>query len=265
LRYLHPTFAATIRGKQMQNVALLQSGALKGATSLKLAEGLTSFPEAIFDLADTLEGLDLSGNRLTSLPADFGRLRHLRILFCSDNLFTTLPEVLGNCPKLEIVGFKANQITDVPPQAIQPNLRWLILTNNRITVLPDTIGDCARMEKLALAGNQLTSLPDALSQCQQLALLRISANQLTTLPHWLLSLPRHNPPLFLPSWALDLPPPRLARVFRQPIVYTPPACAPAACCMATTGIAGGIGAGRIGGYLQGALAPPKKDSCLKSV
>lgn len=174
----------------MQTLLQLQSGALKGAVSLKLSEGLSHFPDEVFELADTLEVLDLSGNELTELPADFGRLKKLKILFCSDNLFTVLPEVLADCPVLDMVGFKANRIETVPARSLNANLRWLILTNNYITTLPKEIGRCSRMQKLALAGNQLRELPEELSHCRNLSLLRISANRLKYLPGWLLSMPR---------------------------------------------------------------------------
>ncbi|MDR3680434.1 MAG: leucine-rich repeat-containing protein kinase family protein [Flavipsychrobacter sp.] len=174
----------------MQTLLQLQSGALKGTVSLKLSEGLAHFPREIFELADTLEVLDLSRNELQELPADFGRLKKLKILFCSDNLFTVLPEVLADCPLLDMVGFKANKIETIPPRSLNPHLRWLILTNNYITELPKEIGLCSRMQKLALAGNQLSSLPQELSNCRNLSLLRISANRLKQLPDWLLSMPK---------------------------------------------------------------------------
>ncbi len=174
----------------MQTLAQLRSGALKGAVSLKLSEGLSEFPKEIFELADTLEVLDLSHNKLKELPADLGRLTKLRIFFCSYNLFTVLPEVLADCPLLDIVGFKANQIETVPLLSLNPNIRWLILTDNNIAELPGEIGRCARMQKLMLAGNRLSELPEELSNCRNLALLRISANRLTELPKWLLSMPK---------------------------------------------------------------------------
>jgi hypothetical protein len=173
----------------MQTLAQLKNGELKGAKELKLCEGFSHFPTEIFELADTLEKLDLSGNNLTELPADLGRLKKLRILFCSDNPFTILPEVLEDCPELDTVGFKSNKIEVVPPRALNPNLRWLILTNNCISELPAAIGRCTRMQKLALAGNRLTTLPVELSNCRNLGLLRISANQLKAFPQWLLSMP----------------------------------------------------------------------------
>lgn len=174
----------------MQTLKQLQNGELKGTISLKLSENLSHFPVEIFELADTLEYLDLSFNKLNALPADFGRLKKLKIFFCSENQFTVLPEVLADCPLLDIAGFKSNRIETVPPKSINSNLRWLILTNNKVTELPAETGNCSRMQKLMLAGNKLTELPASLANCRNLELLRISANQLKEFPEWLLSMPK---------------------------------------------------------------------------
>jgi hypothetical protein len=174
----------------MHTLEQLRTGQLAGLTRLDLSAGLTEFPREIFDLADTLEILNLSGNALSSLPADLPRLRKLRVLFCSDNQFTTVPEVLGQCPQLSMVGFKANRIHTLPAAALASRLRWLILTDNQLESLPPEIGSCLQLEKLMLAGNQLTSLPKTLNNCVNLGLLRIAANQLTELPVWLLAMPR---------------------------------------------------------------------------
>jgi hypothetical protein len=174
----------------MQTLKQLKNGELKGTVSLKLSENLSHFPIEIFELADTLEYLDLSFNKLNALPSDFGRLQKLKTFFCSENQFTVLPEVLSDCPFLDVAGFKSNRIEKVPPASLNPNLRWLILTNNRITELPAHIGNCSRMQKLMLAGNRLTKLPATLAGCRNLELLRISANQLSEFPEWLLSMPK---------------------------------------------------------------------------
>lgn len=168
----------------------LRAGKLAGSRRLKLACALSEFPREIFDLADSLEILDLSGNALSALPDDLPRLHKLRILFCSDNPFSALPAIVGQCAALEMVGFKANRILTVPAAALSPKLRWLILTDNRIAELPPEIGRCTRLQKLMLAGNQLRSLPPEMANCTGLELLRIAANRLTELPDWLLSLPR---------------------------------------------------------------------------
>lgn len=174
----------------MHTLADLKAGQLKHATRLQLSENLTEFPSEIFDLADTLETLDLSGNALSRLPDDFARLTQLKVLFLSNNQFEVLPEILAQCPKLEMIGFKANRIHTVAENALPKATRWLILTDNQIGQLPDSMGQLASLQKLMLAGNKLTSLPESMANCRALQLLRISANELTALPEFLLQLPK---------------------------------------------------------------------------
>ncbi|MEO6741708.1 MAG: leucine-rich repeat-containing protein kinase family protein [Chthoniobacteraceae bacterium] len=174
----------------MDTLSQLRAGRLAGTTRLDLSCGLTSFPREIFDLADTLEVLNVTNNRLSELPQDLGRLRRLRILFCSANEFTELPAVLGECENLRMIGFKSNRIEAVPESAFPPSLRWLILTDNRIRRLPVSIGRCGALQKLMLAGNHLEDLPDEMAACTNLELVRLAANRFQSLPAWLLSLPR---------------------------------------------------------------------------
>jgi hypothetical protein len=174
----------------MHTLEQLRAGELAGVKRLQLARGLTEFPREIFDLADSLEILDLSGNALSSLPDDLARLGKLRIIFCSDNQFTELPAVLGSCSALTMVGFKANRIRTVAAASLPPQLRWLVLTDNQIEQLPDELGRRPLLQKLMLAGNRLSALPTSMSGLHRLELLRIAANQLDELPAWLPSLPR---------------------------------------------------------------------------
>ncbi|WP_295537937.1 leucine-rich repeat-containing protein kinase family protein [uncultured Pseudacidovorax sp.] len=167
----------------------LRAGELAGARRLRIAADLATFPREIFDLADTLEVLDLSGNRLDALPDDLHRLHRLRVFFASSNRFTELPAALGACPQLEMVGFKANRIAHVPAESLPPRLRWLILTDNDLGELPPELGMRPRLQKLMLAGNRLAALPDTLQQCQALELLRLAANRFEALPAWLADLP----------------------------------------------------------------------------
>ena len=169
-------------------LALLRTGKLAGATRLDLSCGLADFPPEIFDLADSLEILDLTGNRLSDLPDDLPRLKKLRVLFCSDNDFRHLPPVMAECPALSMIGFKSNRIAEVA--ALPPSLRWLILTDNRIEALPASIGRCAPLQKLMLSGNRLAALPDEMAACTNLELVRLAANRFERLPDWLLALPK---------------------------------------------------------------------------
>jgi hypothetical protein len=174
----------------MHTLSSIRTGRLAGIKRLDLSCGLTEFPNEIFELASSLEILNLSGNALSSLPKDLYRLHKLRIIFCSDNRFTELPETLGACPHLEMVGFKSNKIRHVSAAALPRNLRWLILTDNQVSELPSELGSRSRLQKLMLAGNRLRDLPGQMAACTQLELLRISANRFAQIPGWLLSLPR---------------------------------------------------------------------------
>ena len=107
----------------MHTLEQLRAGALASHQRVNIRAGLTEFPTEIYQLADDLEILDLSGNALSALPHDLPRLHKLRILFCSDNQFTELPSVLGQCQSLRLVGFKANQIRSVGAPSLPPLLR----------------------------------------------------------------------------------------------------------------------------------------------
>jgi hypothetical protein len=174
----------------METLDLLRSGQLAGSKRLKISCSLTQFPLEILAIADSLEILDLSNNHLRALPDEFERLKHLKIVFFTDNDFEEIPSVIRQCLDLKMVSFKSNQIASVGEHALPQKLRWLILTNNKIEKLPTSLGSMSHLQKLMLAGNRLQSLPESMASCQNLELIRLSANQLQRLPPWLFTLPR---------------------------------------------------------------------------
>lgn len=174
----------------MHTLAQLRSGELKGIKRLTLSEGLRSFPEEIFELAQTLEILDLSNNFLSSIPEDISRLKKLKIAFFSNNLFTSVPSAFKGCEELYMLGFKANRIETFDEDILPLSISWLILTDNRLKSLPRSMGRLHKLQKCALAGNAISRLPDEMAKCKELELLRLSANQIEELPSWLLRLPK---------------------------------------------------------------------------
>ena len=163
---------------------------LEPIVRVQISAELTEFPCEIFELADSLEILDLSNNLLTDLPNDLDRLVNLRILFLSNNKFQKIPKVVAACPKLEMISFKSNNLVEVGENVLPLDTRWLILTDNCIETLPHSFGQLHRLQKLALAGNRLTALPDSMANCKCLELARLSANELIAIPDWLLQLPK---------------------------------------------------------------------------
>lgn len=171
-----------------ETLAALARGDLAGARRLRLP-GLRELPRDVFGLADTLEILDIGEGELHDLPSDFGRLRKLRILFCSNNRFERLPAVLGDCRALSQVGFRNCAIEEIPAEALPPDLRWLTLTDNRLDHLPETLGQRPLLQKLMLSGNRLDALPKSMRSAARLELIRLSANRFEALPDWLTELP----------------------------------------------------------------------------
>ncbi|MEZ9199022.1 leucine-rich repeat-containing protein kinase family protein [Shewanella sp. 10N.286.54.B9] len=174
----------------MHTLAQLASGELKGIKRLTISEELTAFPDAIFTLADTLEVLDLSGNKLSQLPSNFSSLTKLKLLFLTSNEFEQVPAVIAASPQLEMISFKSNKLKTVATGSLPVRTRWLILTDNQITSLPEDMGSLTRLQKLALAGNKLSALPISMANCSNLELARLSANEFTQFPDWLFQLPK---------------------------------------------------------------------------
>jgi hypothetical protein len=146
--------------------------------------------ETLHDVS-MLRKLDLPNCQLTSLPENLAELLpQLEILFCPQNQFSEVPEVIGQCRKLRMVSFRECQIRTIPPEALQPQLQWLILTGNQLQSIPETMGRCVRMQKLMLSGNRLhTPLPpDVVSKLQNLELIRLACNQFTEPPTAMLQL-----------------------------------------------------------------------------
>ena len=152
--------------------------------------GASEFPRDILDRGDDIEILDISFTDIHELPADFARLRRLRVFFASYTPFTELPPQLKDCPELKMIGMKTCRITGFAEDMLPLGLEALTLTENKLTALPRSLGKLKHLKKLMVAGNQLESLPRELLQCTDLEGLRIAANNLREEPSWLLQLPR---------------------------------------------------------------------------
>lgn len=117
--------------KLLEVVTGIRSGKYTNRVDLSSA-GLDQFPHELFEIADTLEILNLGNNRIKSLPSGLERLTKLRVLFFGQNEFECVPAELSQLRALTMVSFKSNRVAAVHEDALSPSINWLILSDNRI-------------------------------------------------------------------------------------------------------------------------------------
>ena len=60
----------------------------------------------------------ISGNQLSAIPQEFGKLSKLRELVLDANQLETLPETLADCASLETISINENPMEDGLPRVL---------------------------------------------------------------------------------------------------------------------------------------------------
>ncbi len=132
---------------------------------------------------DKVTELDLSGKRLTTLPAEIGKLSKLRSLYLRENKLSSLPPEIDQLTNLQSFDLTGNQLSSLPREIEQlTNLRSLHLIDNQLSSLPGEIVQLTNLRSLDLRGNQLSNLPAEIKQLTNLQFFYLSYNQLSSLP-----------------------------------------------------------------------------------
>ena len=179
-------------GLSGQGIAQLRDEDLDGLSRLEEVDlsdnRLPTLPEDIFDDQDALTYLYLYDNLLTTLPRNvFRRLANLTELDLSDNQLATLPpNVFRDLSKLTSLQLHGNPLTDLPANVFNglSSLPDLYLEGLGLrAVSPGTFNGLSGLTELSLKRNHLASLPsgtfDGLPQLEDLDL---KENRLTVLP-----------------------------------------------------------------------------------
>lgn len=122
--------------------------------------GWTEIDSTVFTLADRVVSLDLSFNRLLSIPDEICCMTQLTCLNCSCNAIESIPSSIGNLIRL----------------------KELKLNGNRLNCMPDEIGKCQGLTKLYLNENRLRQIPDSIGCCRNLVEIHLQNNRLDSLP-----------------------------------------------------------------------------------
>ena len=109
-----------------------------------------------FGKLDRLVSLDLSSNKLTSLPPFFGKITRLRELNLSKNEVGSLPYEFGNLKQLKLLNMRQNGLTSFPKSvAMLSSLETLDLAFNKLTAMPIEIANLKKLKTLILVGNEI--------------------------------------------------------------------------------------------------------------
>ncbi len=164
--------------------------------------------DAALELRDTVQKVDLSGEKLDQLPTVLAEMPHLqwlnlrraavtnyavlprlgalRTLELAEMGLAKLPEEVTRCAPLQRLYLSDNALTNLPAAiGTLQNLDYLNLDRNRLAELPATLCDLQGLRWLRLNQNQLTSLPAGIGELKQLQRLYLRGNRLQKLPETL--------------------------------------------------------------------------------
>ena len=133
-----------------------------------------------------LTHLSLFNNAINAIPAEaFDDLSKLKELNLSRNRLVTVPEAIRALSSLQRLDLRSNQISHVPEESFTGlgKLRWLILLENAITSLPDDVFmELEELRYLILGRNQITDISkEVLQGPSSLIRLNLSSNPLVEL------------------------------------------------------------------------------------
>jgi len=157
-----------------------------------------------FTALENIQILDLEGNRITSIPHEISKIRHLRILLLGDNSLNDLPwQALETLDDLYQLDISTNKLSEslLPPSldqvnisslsnfdvqcnfltALPSNLRFPSLTQfnasqNSISTTGTFFTTTSRLVHISLAQNQLSLLPEGVVNLAHLRTLDVSNN-----------------------------------------------------------------------------------------
>ncbi|CAH3157474.1 unnamed protein product [Pocillopora meandrina] len=153
-----------------------------GRKTLNLsARDLLKLPKAVLELTE-LEKLDLSRNKLKTIPENVGKLNNITAFYVSGNQLSIFPASLTQLKKLRWLDISRNKLTTISDAIGEMVELWgLVLSNNQLTVLSPAIKQLKKLERLNISHNKLTTISDAIGEMVALEELDLSYNQLTVL------------------------------------------------------------------------------------
>eukprot|EP00002_Diphylleia_rotans_P034282 TRINITY_DN7354_c0_g1_i1.p1 TRINITY_DN7354_c0_g1~~TRINITY_DN7354_c0_g1_i1.p1 ORF type:complete len:1255 (-),score=165.56 TRINITY_DN7354_c0_g1_i1:513-4277(-) len=131
----------------------------------------------------SLNDLNVSHNRISSLPNCLSLLCNLTRFVCGHNKLSTIPQLISSLDNLIVVGLQHNMLDDVSFSTEKHSrLEDLNLSHNFISTLQDDWSMFPHLHSLNLSHNLLLCVPKALAEISSLCLLDLTKNRLTDIP-----------------------------------------------------------------------------------
>ncbi|VDD87516.1 unnamed protein product [Enterobius vermicularis] len=142
---------------------------------------LKHMPEQLLEVNEILRNLDLSQNRIRSLPSSIGTFSNLKQLHFSANELTFVPDDIGLLKRLEVLSLDNNQLFSLPDGFVGlSNLTSLKLSRNKFEEFPKVLCHLASLDNLDMSSNLIEQLPDEVKELQ-VSELNLNQNRLNSL------------------------------------------------------------------------------------
>jgi hypothetical protein len=106
---------------------------------------------------ESLEMIGFKANKIRHVPAE-SLPEKLRWLILTDNKITTLPDTLGERPRLQKLALAGNQLKQLPENLTQLiNLELVRISANQLTECPDQLLALPKLAWLAMSGNPFSA------------------------------------------------------------------------------------------------------------
>jgi Leucine-rich repeat (LRR) protein len=151
---------------------------------------ITEFPKDVVKVKDNIRSLDVSVNKLKTIPDYIGSFTNLKHLNLSSNRLHAIPDTVGNLKKLETLDVSCNLLTALPTSLSKlANLRTLTLKENALTSFPLQVVGLKHLEVIDLSKNKISEISDGIEDLQSTE-LNLNQNQITKISSSIASCPR---------------------------------------------------------------------------
>ncbi|NEQ49478.1 MAG: leucine-rich repeat domain-containing protein [Leptolyngbya sp. SIO3F4] len=124
--------------------------------------------------------LDLSGQKLKSVPPKVFTLTELKVLILRKNRIEEIPEELGALTNLEVLDISKTRLVSLPASIGNlVQLRELRVQRTYLSAIPEEIGNLVELRRLVAWDTALEEFPETLNQCVNLQYIDLRRVQIS--------------------------------------------------------------------------------------